>query len=247
MHSWRTEALSIVTCPELFWSSHSGFYDCDSSTRTPAFPFPGSCLSRANWPISSWKKKKLGIKIRLVYELNNFPKIDLRGPCCPSLCMKMYYFATKDGLWVGPEMPRRQWERREKRGPQHFNRTSKQNTDACALVNGGRWELRELWGCKPRDNPPLQQGILHPVSDCDYVLLVAQEAHWPTLVWEQYSNTGNSKIACPPSEQNFLCWAESGRRGWGLTHNLRFAKMRVPWSPFVAVFTSKLRPLHRED
>lgn len=90
------------------------------------------------------EKKKFGIKIRLVYELNNFPKIDLPGPCCPSLCMTMYYFAHQRWCVGRTRNARRQWKRREKTGPHHFNGTSKQNTDACLQLpwctrEGGSW------------------------------------------------------------------------------------------------------------
>ena len=73
------------------------------SRSHPLPPFLAVALSRANWPISSWKNK-FGIKIRLVYELNNFPEIDLPRVCCLSPCGRMYHLANKDGMGVGLEM-----------------------------------------------------------------------------------------------------------------------------------------------
>lgn len=109
------------------------------------------------------KKKKFEIKIRLLYELSNFPKIDLPRPCCVSLCEDAP-FAHQRWLVGSTGNARRQWKRREKRDLVILMESlSKTLTPLCSRPGvqgrGGRGGA-----C-----------IVHSAGDCDNVFLVAQK------------------------------------------------------------------------
>lgn len=185
------------------------------------------------------EKKKFGIKITLVYELNSFPKIGCPGLCSLSLCGRMHRFACQRRFvgWTGSA--RRQWERRGKRGPHPFSGISKQNTDAsaAALVDPGPGG----WGVAGA-------GTALPCSVAFYIQLATVTLHF----WWHRKSTDLFRVGVDtvtevilkqlarlPSK-TFCMERNPGEEvNAGLTRNLRFTKKRVKWRPFATLIDLK--------